>query len=89
MDDQHDKITITPAARRFIQVLGIVCVLLVTLEFVIHRHAYSQTEAMPLFFAAYGFIAFIIVVAGGVLLRKLVMRPSDYYQERRQGTRDD
>ena len=32
-----------------------------------------------MFFAVYGFAAFLIVVGGGVLLRKLVMRKPDYY----------
>jgi len=33
-----------------------------------------------MFFAAYGFIAFIIVVVGGIGLRKLIMRAPDYYE---------
>ena len=35
---------------------------LTALEFVIHRHAYFETEGRPLFFAVYGFAAFLIVV---------------------------
>jgi hypothetical protein len=76
---EHSPSEISPAARRFIRALAMICVALVVLEFIIHRHAYFTAEGMPLFFGVYGFAAFMIVVGGGVLLRKLVMRAPDYY----------
>lgn len=75
----HQPSEISPAARKFIRVLAVICALLVVLEFIVHRHAYFTAEATPLFFGLYGFAAFMIVVGGGVLLRKLVMRAPDYY----------
>ena len=72
----------TPLARNALRALVVFCVALMTLEFVIHRHASFETEGRPLFFAVYGFAAFLIVVGGGVLLRKLVMRAPDYYDTR-------
>ena len=72
----------TLLARNALRVLVVSCVALTALEFVIHRHAYFETEGRPLFFAVYGFAAFLVVVGGGVLLRKLVMRAPDYYDMR-------
>jgi hypothetical protein len=56
-----------------------ICLLLTISELFIHRHAYSDAEAMPLFYGLFGFIAFIVVVIGGILLREVIMRPEDYY----------
>ena len=69
----------TPLARNALGVLVVSGVSRSALEFVIHRHAYFEPEGRPLFFAVYGFAAFLIVVGGGVMLRKLVMRAPDYY----------
>ncbi|HAT08311.1 MAG TPA: hypothetical protein DCS39_03545 [Rhodobiaceae bacterium] len=74
-----DKPEISIAGRRFIRTLLIICAGLLVAEFIIHRHTYFALEATPLFFALFGFAAFCIVVGGGVLLRKLVMRAPDYY----------
>ena len=78
-DPEETSSKMTPLARNAVRVLVVSCVALTPLEFIIHRHAYFETEERPLFFAIYGFAAFLIVVGGGVLLRKLVMRASDYY----------
>lgn len=74
-----DKTEISIAGRRFIRALLVICAALLVAEFIIHRHAYFALEATPLFFALFGFAAFCIVVGGGVMLRKLVMRAPDYY----------
>ena len=84
-DSEKTDHNMTPLARRAIAVLVIACALVSVLEFIIHRHAYFETEGRPMFFAAYGFAAFLIVVAGGVLLRKLVMRAPDYYDIQEDG----
>ena len=34
---------------------------------------------MPLFPAVFGFLVFVVIVFGGVILRKLIMREEDYY----------
>ena len=78
-DPEETGSKMTPLARNALGVLVVSCVVLTALEFVIHRPAYFETEGRPLFFAVYGFAAFLIVVGGGVLLRKLVMRAPDYY----------
>ena len=81
-DPEKTSSKMTLLARNALRVLVASCVALTALEFVIHRHAYFETEGRPLFFAVYGFAAFLVVVGGGVLLRKLVMRAPDYYDMR-------
>ncbi len=81
-DTEKTGSKMTLLARNALRVLVVSCLALTALEFVIHRHAYFETEGRPLFFAVYGFAAFLIVVGGGVLLRKLVMRTPDYYDTR-------
>jgi len=39
-------------------------------------------EAFPVFFALWGFAAFMFIVLAGQHLRKLVGRKEDYYEER-------
>ncbi len=55
------------------------CVLLALADFVIHRHAYFVLEATPLFFAIMGAASMALVAGLSVLLRRLVIRPEDYY----------
>ena len=84
-DPEETGSKMTPLARAAVSVLVVACVFLTALEFVIHRHAYFESEGRPLFFAIYGFAAFLVVVGGGVLLRKLVMRAPDYYDTQEDG----
>ncbi len=80
MSHSSEKPDVSPAAKRLLIALGMICFGLIGLEFIIHRHAYFALEGQPMFFVAYGFVAFIMVVVGGVGLRKLVMRAPDYYE---------
>lgn len=63
-------------ATRVLLVIGAV---LVVLEFIIHRHGEIALEDLPLFPAIYAFFVCIFIVVGGILLRKIAMRPEDYY----------
>lgn len=60
--------------------LALACLGLAALDFIVHRHAYSELEGKPLFFAIFGAIAVVLVLGGGGVLRKLVARKADYYQ---------
>ena len=55
---------------------------LVALEFILHRHGAIDAENLPLFPAIFGFIVFVGIVMGGILLRKLVMRGEEYYDDK-------
>ena len=64
---------------RFLMVFYVICAVLFVLDFVIHRHTMHRLEELPGFYALYGFVAFVALVVGSKLLRKLVMRKEDYY----------
>ena len=65
-------------ATRVLLAIGAV---LVVLEFVIHRHGEIALEDLPLFPAIYAFFICIFIVVGGIWLRKIAMRPEDYYDD--------
>jgi len=56
-------------------------VLLVVLEFIIHRHGEIAAEDIPLFPAVYAFVVCVAIVVGGIYLRKIAMRDEDYYDD--------
>ena len=64
---------------RFLMVFYVICVVLFVLDFIIHRHTMHSLEELPAFYAVFGFVAFVALVVGSILLRKLVMRKEDYY----------
>lgn len=57
------------------------CLALVVADFIVHRHTYHDWEKIPAFYAIFGFGAYCVIVASAALLRKIVMRPEDYYQD--------
>ena len=63
------------------------CALLFGADFVLHRHTYHSLEEIPAFYALFGFGAYVLIVLTATVLRKLVMRPEDYY-EKREGADD-
>lgn len=46
------------------------------------EHPHFEVEALGVFFAVWGFAAFMFIVLAGQHLRKLVGRKEDYYEER-------
>ena len=65
-------------ATRVLLAIGAV---LVVLEFIVHRHGEIAREDLPLFPAVYAFFVCIFIVVGGIWLRKIAMRPEDYYDD--------
>lgn len=65
--------------RLILRVLYVVCALLVLADFVVHRHIYTDIERVPAFYALYGFVALVGVVAAAKGLRLLVKRDEGYY----------
>ena len=63
----------------FSRLLLAVAIVLLGLEFVIHRHGIVSAEETIMFPAIYGFLAFLFVVQIGKWLRLLIMRKEDYY----------
>ena len=65
-------------ATRVLLAIGAV---LVVLEFIVHRHGEIALEDLPLFPAVYAFVVCVLIVVGGIYLRKIAMRPEDYYDD--------
>lgn len=61
---------------RGLWVLGVVLVLL---DLLVHRHAEISIDGWFGFYGLFGFIACVVLVLAAKLLRRLVMRPEDYY----------
>lgn len=70
---------LSPGVARLIRVFLALCVLLVVADFFVHRHVEQPAEKIPGFYAGYGFLGCVILVLAAKELRKLVMRPEDYY----------
>ena len=59
--------------------LFIICILLLLLDFVLHRHVIHEWDSFTGFYALFGFIAYVTIVFVASLWRKLVQRKEDYY----------
>ena len=55
------------------------CVLLLVLDFVIHRHVAHQWENLWGFYPLYGFVGCVVLVLIARWMRTFLMRPEDYY----------
>jgi hypothetical protein len=55
------------------------CVLLLVLDFILHRHAAHAWERLPGFYALFGFVACVTLVLIAKQLRRLLMRREGYY----------
>ena len=53
----------------------------VVFHFVGHKHVHFDLEAVPGFYAVVGFVSYVGLVMTAKQLRKVVMRPNDYYGE--------
>ena len=57
------------------------CGLLLLLDFIVHRHTSHGWERLLGFYAIYGFVGCTAIVLGSKLLRTLVQRPENYYDD--------
>ncbi len=69
--------------KRLLRVIYVICAALVGLDFVFERHVIHAWEALPGFYAIYGFIACAALVLIAKEMRKLLMRKEDYYDRDR------
>lgn len=60
-------------------VLGAICVALAAADFFRDRHGHFDIESQPLIFCAFGFIAYIALIFAAKALRRIIIRPEDYY----------
>jgi hypothetical protein len=80
MDDEKSRWLDQPRnVARIYRGLWIAGALLALLDLVVHRHAEAGIDAGFAFYAAFGFAACVALVLAAKGLRRLVMRPEDYY----------
>jgi hypothetical protein len=59
-----------------------VCVALFIADFFVEKHPYFDIENMPNFYGFYGFVGCVFLVLAAAQLRKILMRPENYYTRR-------
>jgi hypothetical protein len=64
---------------RLLRGFYLVCIILLILDFVLHRHVIHSWENIPGFYAIFGFVACVLLVLIAKEMRKVVMRKEDYY----------
>ena len=61
------------------RIFFVVLVVLVALDFVVSKHPHFSWEKIPGFYAIYGFIACVLIIAVSKSLGRLLKRKGDYY----------
>lgn len=61
--------------------LLIICMGLFVADFFYHKHGHFDFESIPGFYLFYGFIAYCAIVLTAKLLRKILQREEDYYDD--------
>ena len=67
--------------KRLLNGFYAICIILVIADFIIHRHISMEWEKIPAFYAVYGFVACVVLVVAAKMMRKVVMRKENYYDE--------
>jgi hypothetical protein len=79
MSKESDFFDRPDTIKWILRIFYALCVLLVALDFVVHRHIYVWFETLPTFYALYGFVACVVLVLLAKIMRVLLMRSEDYY----------
>ncbi|MEN6543185.1 hypothetical protein [Parvibaculum sp.] len=69
--------------------LGAICLVLALADFWRNGHGAFEVERAPLFFAVFGFVTYAALIFLSKVLRRLVMRPEDYYGNRATDEEDE
>ena len=67
--------------KLFLRVFYVSLAVLLVVDFFIAKHPAFAFEGVPNFFAAYGFISCVMLVLIAKVLRLLLMRDEDYYDD--------
>lgn len=59
-----------------------ICVLLFFADFLYEKHPYFAPEELPNFYGFYGFVGCVFLVLTAAQLRKILMRPENYYEKK-------
>jgi len=68
--------------QRILWLLYVCAAILLALDFVIHRHTEHPWEWLPGFYPAWGFVGCVVLVVAAKWLRRVIIRPEDYYRRR-------
>ena len=78
--DGHPPPSVGPKATRVILTcFFVVCAGLVIGDFLAHRHIEHPLENIPAFYTLYGLVGVGALIMAAKGLRRIVMRPEDYY----------
>jgi hypothetical protein len=80
-DDQSHWLDQPGNVRKILWVLGVIGALLFAADAFYEKHAHFPAEEFFGFYAIVGFGAFVGIVLAGKYLRKILMRPEDYYDD--------
>jgi hypothetical protein len=64
---------------RLVRVFYVVCALLIAIDVLVPKHGPFAIEHWFGFYGFFGFIACVVLVLAAKQLRKVLMRPEDYY----------
>ena len=80
MPDERQHIWDKPRnVKLLFNVFYALCAIVVGLDLVIHRHEVHPWERLLTFYPLYGFVGIVILVLIAKQLRRVLMRPEDYY----------
>ena len=66
--------------KRLLRGFYIFLVLLLIVDFFIHKHGYFPVEGYPDFFAVYGFVSCVLLIFIAKVLRLFLKREENYYE---------
>ena len=64
---------------KVLYMLAGLCFILGMAELVRHGHGTFPIEQMPLFYCGFGFVIYLVLIFLAKGLRRLILRPEDYY----------
>jgi hypothetical protein len=67
--------------RRLLYTLYGICALLLGADFLFQRHTQHAWDGWPGFYAGYGFVGCVLLVLIAKLLRRVLKRPENYYDD--------
>ncbi len=67
------------SVHKLIVVTIVLCVIVACADFFYHKHAHPEFTGFTAFHAFYGFFSYVGLVLVAAQLRKVLMRPEDYY----------
>ena len=65
--------------KRLLMCLYVFLAGLLAADFFIHKHGHFSWENASEFYAAYGFLCYLVLIVLAKALRRFIKRPEDYY----------